>query len=106
MLENKSYVIIGGSGRIGSQLARQLVMLGANVLLAGKTESKLNELAAELKMPYQVMDAISLQDVGDLMDFVIKQWGMLSGAVNCVGSILLKPAHLISGDKSDAVAMA
>lgn len=94
MFQNKSYVVIGASGSIGSQLAKQLVMSGAKVLLAGKTESKLRQLGSDLDMPYQAVDATDIKAVEDLLNDAVEKWRVLSGAVNCVGSILLKPAHL------------
>ncbi len=45
------------------------------------------------------LDATSVDDVQGAVDEVLAQHGRLDGVVNCVGSILLKPAHRISADE-------
>lgn len=96
MHQDQTYLILGASGDIGSQLARQLVAQGSRVFLAGKTQTKLATLAQELHMPYQTVDATNCQAVLKLFEQAQDGMGSLHGAVNCVGSILLKPAHLLT----------
>jgi 3-oxoacyl-[acyl-carrier protein] reductase len=94
--QGQCYVIIGASGGIGSVLTRQLIKQGAKVLLAGRNEAAITELAEELKMPQHVVDATDITAVMELMEKAKAEFGDIAGAVNCVGSILLKPAHLIT----------
>ena len=48
MLQNKNALILGA---VGSAVARRLTAEGAHVFLAGRTESVLESLAAELDAP-------------------------------------------------------
>jgi NAD(P)-dependent dehydrogenase (short-subunit alcohol dehydrogenase family) len=48
LLENKSAVIYGAGGPIGSAVARTFAHEGASVLLAGRSRGKLDELATDI----------------------------------------------------------
>ena len=82
--------IIGAAGAIGSALARRLRKDGRPLLLIGRSEERLQPLAAELESPWAVADATQF----DALDAALKSAGPLDAVVNCAGSILLKPAHL------------
>lgn len=82
--------IIGAAGAIGSALARRLRQAGLPLLLIGRSEERLKPLAAEIESPWAVADATRF----DALDAALKSAGPLGAAVNCAGSILLKPAHL------------
>lgn len=43
-----AYFIAGGTGGIGSEVARRLRSLGAEVVLAARNQARLDELAPEL----------------------------------------------------------
>ena len=90
----KTYVILGGAGGIGSQLARTLKQTGANLLIAGRQEEKLSALASELDCEYAVINAVSFDEVEKCFQNAVERFGQIDGAANCVGSLLLKPAHL------------
>lgn len=88
-------VIIGATGTIGSCLARRLIRHGRKVLLVGRDEQRLIALAEELNSPYCLADC----SASDSMLQNITQAGQgleFDSLVNCIGSILLKPAHLTS----------
>jgi NAD(P)-dependent dehydrogenase (short-subunit alcohol dehydrogenase family) len=53
-------------------------------------------LAAELDQPFETVDATDFEQVERSFRAASERFGGLNGAVNCVGSILLKPAHLTS----------
>lgn len=88
------YLIFGANGGIGSQVAKQLVAANNQVVLLGRNQTKLAALAQELKTEYFVVDATDMQQVQDCFDEVKNKAQRIDGVVNCVGSILLKPAHL------------
>ena len=90
------HLLIGGAGGIGSAAARRLARSGARLVLAGRREAPLQALAAELGAEAQVVDARDSAAVEALFEDVLARHGRIDGAVNCAGSILLKPAHLIS----------
>ena len=48
LLENKNAVIYGGGGAIGGAVARVFAREGARVFLAGRTQSKLDAVAADI----------------------------------------------------------
>lgn len=91
--------ILGASGSIGGSLARRLVKLGRNVLLIGRNREKLEELATELSQPFAKVDFCSSQSLEDALMRAAESNGGLGGLVNCVGSVLLKPAHATTDDE-------
>lgn len=96
MSDRPATLILGASGGIGAALARQLHVSGQPVYLAGRNAEALATLAAELDSPYRVLEAASLDAMAETVLAAREAFPGLYGVVNCVGSILLKPAHLIS----------
>lgn len=93
-LETPIYLILGATGAVGSALARRLSEQGAHVVVAGRREGALEALADEIAgVPFE-LDARDFDQVAEAFDEARKLPGDFRGAVNCVGSILLKPAHL------------
>jgi 3-oxoacyl-[acyl-carrier protein] reductase len=92
--EKPVYLIFGANGGIGSQVAKQLVAGNNHVVLLGRNQAQLAVLAQELQTEYLVVDAADLTQVQACFDEVMNKMGRIDGVVNCVGSILLKPAHL------------
>jgi NAD(P)-dependent dehydrogenase (short-subunit alcohol dehydrogenase family) len=86
------YVIIGAAGGIGSALARLIKQHAGQPILMGRSAEKLASLAEELNAPSLVVDAIKI----DELEQAVLSLGAIQGIVNCAGSILLKPAHLIT----------
>jgi NAD(P)-dependent dehydrogenase (short-subunit alcohol dehydrogenase family) len=99
---NQSYVVFGAYGGIGSALCRRLARKGARLLLAGRNQVRLSELAAELGAEAFCLDACNLQQVESCMRRAAELHAPASGVANCVGSLLLKPAHLLSEEDWDA----
>lgn len=93
------YVILGGGGGIGSNVARRLAASGARLLLAGSDEARLQSVAAEIGAEVVAVDARDVAAVRDLGKDAQQRFGRVDGIVNCVGSILLKPAHLTKPDE-------
>lgn len=94
------YVILGGTGGIGSAVARQLVGDGAHVAIAARGEDRLAELARDLGgATTAALDASQTAEVEQFVRSVAKANGGIDGIVNCVGSILLKAAHQTSYDE-------
>jgi len=97
-----TYVIFGAYGGVGSALSRRLAKKGANLLLAGRDEARLADLAAELGAQTFALDATKLLMVESCMKHASELFGQVSGVANCVGSLLLKPAHMLSEEEWDA----
>ena len=96
MADNPTHIILGATGGIGTDLCRRLSASGANLVLAARDEGKLKKLADELGVDHQSLDATKGDDVDALFEDVADVHGPISGAANCVGSFLIKPAHLTS----------
>lgn len=92
--ECASYLVLGASGGIGSQVARILANAGHNVSLASRNSKRLKALGSELRVPAYDIDATSIEDVETCFSKSLAEFGRIDGAINCVGSVLLKPAHL------------
>jgi len=98
------HVIVGAAGGIGSATARLLRHQGATVVLAGRRLEPLQALADEIGAVAVMCDATEPADIASLMVFAKEQYGRVDGATACVGSILLKPAHLTTdADWSDTI---
>jgi 3-oxoacyl-[acyl-carrier protein] reductase len=85
--------ILGATGTIGSVLARRLVREGQPVLLVGRNEEKLSALGQELAQPFVTVDLTGSQPLEQALQAAAEVQGGLHGLVNCIGSLLLKPAH-------------
>ena len=93
------YLILGATGGIGTAVSEQLSTAGANIILASRDEQKLNTLKNIVKGSICVVDATDYYQVESSVQFALDTYGRLDGIVNCVGSILLKPAHLTTLDE-------
>ena len=98
-VSGSNYIVLGASGGIGSETCRQLRAAGSNVLLAGRNEERLAILGSELDCGHRVVDATSLEQVAECFAEANEQLGRIDGILNCVGSVLLKPAHTTSADE-------
>ena len=77
-------------------MARLVVAAGGRVFLAGRDAARLEATANELGMPWGTVEATDPDKIDACADAAAASLGGLDGITNCVGSILLKPAHLTS----------
>lgn len=91
-----AFVIVGGSGGIGSVIARSLAADGARVVLAARTLDRLYPIADAMGAVALEVDAADFGEMEALLTEVRGRYDRVAGVVNAVGSILLKPAHLTS----------
>ena len=82
-------LIIGASGGVGRALAPMLHAAGWRLVMAGRTESSLREVAESTPGEVELVDARDF----DAVSSVFSRHEAISAAVNLAGSILLKPAH-------------
>jgi 3-oxoacyl-[acyl-carrier protein] reductase len=103
MADTPVHLVVGAGGTIGTATVRRLASAGAQLVLAGRTEAPLKELADEVGTDdVRVVDATDLGAVGALVEDVVARYGRLDGAANLAGSLLLKPAHLTTAHEWDA----
>ena len=98
-----SVLILGAAGGIGGALARRLAGQGTKLVLAGRDSARLEAMAAETGGTTLALDATKPAEVEAAAAKAVEWHGRLDGVANCVGSILLKPAHLTSEEEWDAV---
>ena len=95
---NSSVLIFGATGGIGSALVRQLSPLGCCLTLAARDRARLESLAGEVQAESCPVDATDSAAVDACVAAVIEKQGRLDGVVNCIGSLLLKPAHATTNE--------
>jgi NAD(P)-dependent dehydrogenase (short-subunit alcohol dehydrogenase family) len=96
------YVVIGATGGIGTALTRRLSAGGARLVVGGRNRQKLEELTGSIDATHHVLDATRFDEVERCIQVAVERHGRVDGVANCVGSILLKPAHRTSEDEWQA----
>ncbi len=98
-------LIIGGGGGIGSAVARRLAQ-SCRLVIAGRNAERLQNVANETGAQAVVLDARDSAAVDAAFHSVMASCGQVDGVVNCAGSVLLKPAHLITDQEfADTMAL-
>jgi NAD(P)-dependent dehydrogenase (short-subunit alcohol dehydrogenase family) len=89
-----NYVVIGAYGGIGAELCRRLARNGSRIMVAGRDREKLESMASEVGAEAYCLDATRPAEVEACFKEAVNHLGAIDGVANCVGSLLLKPAHL------------
>ncbi|MDB4142064.1 MAG: SDR family oxidoreductase [Akkermansiaceae bacterium] len=89
-------LITGANGGIGSTLARKLSSAGTKLVLAGRNTAALESLASELGAASITCDFTKPDEVAGCVQEALTHLGEIEAVAHCIGSILLKPAHLTS----------
>jgi NAD(P)-dependent dehydrogenase (short-subunit alcohol dehydrogenase family) len=89
LLENKVAVIYGGGGPIGGAVARAIAREGARVFLAGRTQAKLDAVAADIRAQggvaaAAVLDALDEAAVNAYVDAIVAQAGAVDISFNLI----------------------
>jgi 3-oxoacyl-[acyl-carrier protein] reductase len=89
LLENKTAVIYGGGGGIGSAMAKGFASEGARCVLVGRTPATLDAVAEDIRaaggqVETAVVDVLDEPAVNDHADAVVKTTGSLDISVNVV----------------------
>jgi NAD(P)-dependent dehydrogenase (short-subunit alcohol dehydrogenase family) len=93
------YVIFGATGSVGSSLCEMLVRSGAKVVAGVRDAERASEMPELQNCDICVATAADPQSLAACLDHAISTHGALTGVANCIGSVLLKPAHLTSDDE-------
>ena len=97
------HLIFGASGGIGSAVCRHLAASGATVALASRPSDRLDKLARDLDAPKWEFDASDPTRIESVVTEVVERFGRIDGVANCIGSLLLKSAHITSIEEWDSV---
>lgn len=95
--KDKVFVVFGATGGIGSAVFHELVNNKAKVYPVARNQDKLKCLSENLNPDnYHVIKNIDFESIELCLDEAKDYYGKIDGVVNCFGSLILKPAHLIS----------
>jgi 3-oxoacyl-[acyl-carrier protein] reductase len=92
ILEGKRAVVFGASGSIGAAVAKELAKEGAEVFLAGRTKSSLDEIVKQIaaaggKAQADVIDTQDDAAVNRYIDGIVKQSGKLDIVLDAAGPL-------------------
>jgi NAD(P)-dependent dehydrogenase (short-subunit alcohol dehydrogenase family) len=101
--EGAVHVVLGATGGIGSEVCRRLKEAGAKLVIGARDEARLHQLAEEVGALPVAGDACEFDVAEAAVRAAVAEHGRVDGIVNCVGSILLKPAHTTSAAELDDI---
>src|SRR5947208_4261337 len=89
LLEHKVAVVYGAGGPIGGAVARAFAREGARVFLAGRTRSKLDRVADQIRSnggaaETAVVDALDERSVDEYVDALVDRAGRIDVAFNLI----------------------
>lgn len=96
--ESPVYAILGATGGIGSELCRRVSDGGARIVAGARDQKKLDSLADEHGASVFALDASNSDEVDRMFERAVEEHGRLDGAACCVGSFMMKPAHLTTDE--------
>lgn len=103
MSDSRVTMVLGASGGIGTAVSKRLAASGDRLVLCGRDEARLSDLAGDVGGESTVFDARDFEQVSSAVEGTVERFGQLDAVINCVGSILLRPAHLTSKQDFDDV---
>ncbi len=94
-----AFVVLGGTGAVGSAVANLLIADGHQVMMGVRDLEKARPLAERLQCDVSPVAAADAESINACVLAATERYGDLDGVTNCIGSLLLKPAHMISDDQ-------
>lgn len=90
-IQDKVVIITGASSGIGEATARELSSKGAKLVLAARREDRLQKLKEENEKNggtaiYKVTDVISHEQMEELAEYALKEFGKIDVLVNNAGA--------------------
>ena len=97
----KAVIIVGAGtpGNMGQGLARRFSSAGAKVVIAGRKQQPLAELARDIGCDYRLCDFEEKSDIDALVAFAQQRHGHVDVGINCTGWGLLKPFEETTEDE-------
>jgi citronellol/citronellal dehydrogenase len=104
----KVVIVTGGGSGIGRCTAHELAALGAQVVITGRKQEKLDGVVEEIthdggKVRALVCDIRNEEQVKETIAAVIREFGRLDGLVNNAGGQFPAPLSMISANGFEAV---
>ena len=90
-MTKKNIIILGGTGAIGSSLAKQIKNLNYNPILVARDKTNLEKISRQLDCEYFECDVLDSEKLKTIINNLDKS---IYGLAYCVGSINLKPFKL------------
>ena len=105
----QTYIVFGAAGGIGKSvcdhLAKSIQQSGhgdGHIIAVGRDASRLEPLLA-IDYTEVVVSDYSLDSIENICTETKERFGSVTAAINCVGSVLLKPIHLTSETEFNTV---
>jgi NAD(P)-dependent dehydrogenase (short-subunit alcohol dehydrogenase family) len=96
MLKDKVILLLGATGGIGAQIAKEASKLGAKLILVARSKEDLDNLNAKLNDSIAISgDATKLEDLRRIVKKGEEKFGKIDVLIHAIGSILLKPIHIL-----------
>ncbi|MGG4206751.1 SDR family oxidoreductase [Paenibacillus jamilae] len=97
-MQDKVVIITGASSGIGEATAKELASKGAKLVLAARREARLQKLQEAIQnnggqAVYKVTDVSSHEQMEELADYALKEFGKIDVMVNNAGVMPLSPVH-------------
>jgi 3-oxoacyl-[acyl-carrier protein] reductase len=94
---DRTILLVGAGSGIGSYLCRELLKDDQlHVIGCGRSAEKLAQFAHAPNFEARQLDVTDEDGVKQLFESIRSESKTISAVVNCAGSVVLKPAHLIS----------
>jgi NAD(P)-dependent dehydrogenase (short-subunit alcohol dehydrogenase family) len=98
-MNDRAVLVLGASGAVGAELTRQLVAGGTRVVAAARDLARLDAALGALDVERVQVEATDGESVKAAFEAAQSSAPEgLRGVANCVGSLLLKPAHATSDE--------
>ena len=100
-------VIFGATGGIGKCLSFDLIK-NHNLFIGSKNLDKIEDLLSDIDNHGNIcegnkIDITQYESIEQFLDDAVKSMGSIDCIINCVGSLLLKPAHLTKQEELENV---
>jgi 3-oxoacyl-[acyl-carrier protein] reductase len=92
ILQGKHVVVFGAGGSIGAAVAKEFAAEGAEVFLAGRTKSNVEDVTNQITVAggrahAAVIDAVDVDAVDKYMDGIAKETGNIDAVFNAIGPL-------------------
>ena len=98
-----TFIIFGASGGIGNALSKEILSASSEETNVIGVSRSLPRLQFDHNHFIKKESDYSLDSIESIINTAKEDFGSITGVINCVGSVLLKPLHLTSQAEFDGV---